>query len=343
MGLVLAITPFNYPLFDVVNKVVYSAMAGNAVLVKPASATPLPAIYFAKVLEEAGFPMTALSVLTIPGHEAEALLRDRRIAAVSFTGSAETGEAVMRTGGIKQYILGLGGGDVAIVLDDAEPTYTAERIAMGIVAYSGQRCDSIKFIFAEPHVYDEVKEELAKRLRSVKVGDPRESGVGMGPLIEERTAEEVEAAVRDALSKGAVLLAGGRRWRNYVEPTLLEAPADAVPSLYLYGKEVFAPIAVMAKVRDLDEAIRLSNGRRYGLDAAIFGHDIVKIRRAMRLLEVGAIYINDYPRHGIGYFPFGGRKDSGTGREGIGYSIEYVTAYKTIVYNCRGRGIWEYL
>lgn len=343
LGVVFAITPFNYPLFDVVNKVVYSTVAGNAVVIKPASATPLPAIYFAKVLEEAGFPATALHVLTIPGSEAEEILRDRRVAAVSFTGSADTGEVVIRAGGIKQYIMELGGGDVAMVLDDAEPAFAAEKIAAGIISYASQRCDAIKFIFAEPRIYDEVKLRLVDRLKSVKVGDPREPGVEMGPLVEEKAADEMEAGVRDAIDKGAILLAGGRRWRNYVHPTLLEAPAEVVPNLYLYRKEVFAPVAVIAKVKDVEHAVHLSNGRRYGLDAAIFGHDIVKIRKAIRLLEVGAIYINDYPRHGIGYFPFGGRKDSGIGREGIGYAIEYVTAYKTVVYNYRGRGVWEYL
>ncbi|MFB6491065.1 MAG: NADP-dependent glyceraldehyde-3-phosphate dehydrogenase [Thermoproteus sp. AZ2] len=343
LGVVFAITPFNYPLFDVVNKFVYSAVAGNAVLLKPASSTPLPAIYFAKVLEEAGFPMKAFSVLTISGREAGELAKDKRIAAISLTGSTETGEAVIKAAGIKQYVMELGGGDPAIVLDDVDPAYAAERIALGIISYAGQRCDAIKFVFAEPKVYDELKARLVERLRRVKVGDPRDPGVEMGPLIDEETAEEVERAVKDAVEKGGAVLAGGRRWRNYIEPTLIEAPAEKVPSLYLYQKEVFAAVAVIARVKDLDEAIKLSNGRRYGLDAAVFGHDVVKIRKAIRLLEAGNVYINDYPRHGIGYFPFGGRKDSGIGREGIGYSLEYVTAYKAVVYSYKGQGIWEYL
>ncbi|MBP1449712.1 MAG: aldehyde dehydrogenase family protein [Thermoproteus sp.] len=343
LGVVLAITPFNYPLFDVVNKFVYSAIAGNAVLLKPASATPLPALYFAKVLQEAGFPMEAFSVLTIGGEEAGRLAGDRRIAAVSLTGSTETGEKLIREAGIKQYVMELGGGDPAIVLDDADPAYAAERIALGIISYSGQRCDAIKLVLAEPGVYDEVKSKLVDRLRRVKVGDPRERGVEMGPLIDEAAAEEVEKAVEDAVRKGGAVLAGGTRWRNYIQPTLVEAPADKLKDFYLYNHEVFASIAAIAEVENLDEAVKLANGRRYGLDAAIFGEDIVRIRKAIRLLEVGNIYINDYPRHGIGYFPFGGRKDSGIGREGIGYALEYVTAYKTVVYSYRGRGIWEYL
>lgn len=161
------------------------------------------------------------------------------------------------------------------------------------------------------------------------------------PLIDEATAEEVVKAAQDAVSKGGKILHGGgtRRGGNYIEPTLVEVSKDVLPSLYLYKKEVFASIAAITEVNSIDEAIRLSNGRSYGLDAAIFGgEDINKIRKLMRLLEVGgAIYINDYPKHGIGYFPFGGRKDSGVGREGVGYTIESVTAYKSIVYNYKGK------
>jgi len=140
------------------------------------------------------------------------------------------------------------------------------------------------------------------------------------------------------------LLYGGRRFnRNYIEPSLVEVPREKISELYLYNKEVFGSVALITSFRDLKEAISISNNRRYGLDAAIFGKDINRIRRLIRLLEVGAVYINDYPRHGIGYFPFGGRKDSGIGREGIGYTIEYVTAYKTVVYNYKGKGVWEYM
>ncbi|MEM3326145.1 MAG: aldehyde dehydrogenase family protein, partial [Thermoproteus sp.] len=273
----------------------------------------------------------------------EELAKDRRISVISLTGSTETGERVIKAAGIKSYVMELGGGDPAIVLEDADVDYAAKRIALGITSYSGQRCDSIKLVLAERPVYGELRDKLAAELRSVKVGDPRDPEVQMGPLIDLSTADEFEKAVKYALERGGKVLAGGKRDRNYIWPTLIEAPADRVRDYYLYRQEVFAAIALIVEVKDVDEAISLANGRRYGLDAAIFGRDIVKIRKAIRYLEVGNIYINDYPRHGIGYFPFGGRKDSGIGREGIGYSIEYVTAYKTIVYSYKGRGIWEYL
>jgi glyceraldehyde-3-phosphate dehydrogenase [NAD(P)+] len=343
VGVVLAIVPFNYPLFDTVNKIAYSAIAGNAVLIKPASADPLPTILFARVLELAGFPPKALAVLTIPGRDMGKVVSDRRIGVISLTGSTETGVEVIREAGIKQFVMELGGGDPAIVLNDADPKWAAQRIAIGIYSYAGQRCDAVKFIFAEPGVYDQLKASLIEELSKVKVGDPRDPETTMGPLIDEATADEVVKATQDAISKGGRVLYGGRKLGpTYIEPTLIEVDAGRVRDLYLYNKEVFAAITVLVKVKDLDEAIELANGRRYGLDAAIFSNDVSKIRKAARLLEVGAVYVNDYPRHGIGYYPFGGRKDSGIGREGLGYTLEYVTAYKAIVYNYRGKGVWRY-
>ncbi|AWR95657.1 NADP-dependent glyceraldehyde-3-phosphate dehydrogenase [Acidianus brierleyi] len=344
LGIVLGITPFNYPLFDVINKFVYSTVAGNAFILKPASSTPLPAIMLAKLAEIAEFPKRALSIITIQGNEMDKIISDKRINVITFTGSSESGEQVIKSGGLKQYIMELGGGDPAIVLGDADPKIAAQRIASGITSYSGQRCDSIKFIFAEASIYEQLKNYLIEELKKIKVGDPRESNTAMGPIIDPNTVQEFEYAVKDAVNKGATILYGGNiLGPTYIEPTLLEVDKKVLKELYLFRKEVFLSIATLTKVDNIDEAIELNTERRYGLDAAIFGNDIFKIRKALRRLEVGAIYINDYPKHGIGYFPFGGRKDSGTGREGIGYTIEYVTSYKTLVYNYKGKGIWEYI
>jgi glyceraldehyde-3-phosphate dehydrogenase [NAD(P)+] len=344
VGIVLIITPFNYPLFDTVNKIVYSFIVGNAFIVKPASADPVPVILLAKILEQAGMPKDSFAIITVSGREMDKIVSDKRIAAISLTGSTETGEKVLKTAGVKQFVMELGGGDPAIILSDADLEWTAQRVARGIYSYSGQRCDAIKLILVERSVYERFKELLINELKKVKIGDPRDPSVDMGPVISADVVDEVIDAVRDAESKGGKILFGGRRiGRTYIEPTLIEADKSIVKSLKAYQKEIFASIAVITSIDNVDEAIELSNGRRYGLDAAIFGKDINKIRKLIRFLEVGAVYINDYPRHGIGYYPFGGRKDSGIGREGIGYSLEYVTAYKSIVYNYKGAGVWEYL
>ncbi|MFP3190483.1 MAG: aldehyde dehydrogenase family protein [Thermoproteota archaeon] len=344
LGIVFAIVPFNYPLFDTVNKFVYSTVIGNAIIIKPPSVVSLPTLLFSKVVEKAGFPEDSFAVITNSPKDLYGILQDNRIGAISLTGNTSTGKAVIKEAGIKQYVLELGGGDVAIVLDDAEIEHSAKRIAIGIYSYSGQRCDAIKLILAYENVYDKLKEEIRNELSKVVVGDPRDPKTMMGPLIDEEAANKYEEAIKDAIEKGCQIVYGGKRFNsNYVLPTLIEAEKSNLKNLLLYKEEVFAPVSLIAKIKDLNEAIEISNGRNSGLDAAIFGKDINKIRKLIRYLEVGAIYINDYPRHGIGYFPIGGRKNSGIGREGIGYTIEYVTAYKTVIYNYKGKGIWEYL
>jgi nonphosphorylating glyceraldehyde-3-phosphate dehydrogenase (EC 1.2.1.9) len=344
IGLVLGVSPFNYPLFDTAAKVAYTMVAGNAILIKPASATPIPALMLARLMVEAGFPKESFAVITVPGSEMDRIVADKRIAGITLTGSADTGDHVVRVGGLKRYVMELGGGDPAIVLKDSDLRTAAQKIVTGITSYSGQRCDSIKLILAEREVYDQLKAFLIEELKKVRVGDPREPGTTMGPIIDPKTVDEFEMAVKDAVSKGGRAIFGGRRLGpTYIEPTLIEVDKSVVKDLYLYKKEVFVSVALLVAIDSLDEAIDLANGRRYGLDAAIFGNDINKIRKLMRLLEVGAIYVNEYPKHGIGYFPYGGRKDSGVGREGIGYTVEYLTDYKTIVYNYRGKGIWEYM
>ncbi len=343
-GVVLAIIPFNYPLFDTVSKITYSFISGNAIIVKPPSADPIPVILLAKLMEKAGFPNKSFAVVTIPGRESSRLVSDRRISVISFTGSSETGRKILEVAGIKQFIMELGGGDPAIVLPDADIDDAASKIAAGIYSYAGQRCDAIKLIIAHENIYEELKKRLIDRLSRVVVGDPRKENVDMGPLIDSTAVKIMFEAIDDAVKRGGRVLYGGRSLGgNYVEPTLIEIiDKKILRESKLYQEEIFAPIALITNYRELDEAIQLANGRRYGLDIAIFGHDLEPIRKLIRYLEFGAIYINDMPRHGVGYYPYGGRKDSGIGREGIGYSIEYVTAYKTIIYNYRGKGVWTY-
>lgn len=345
LGVVLAIIPFNYPLFDTVAKFTYSIIAGNAVVVKPPSADPLPVLFFAKLVEEAGFPKDAFAVITIPGRESDKLVSDSRISVISFTGNSETGKKIMATAGIKQLVMELGGGDPAIVLEDADLDLTAERITLGIHSYAGQRCDAIKLVLVEDKIYDELKKKLVEILSKIVVGDPRNSNTVMGPLIDSESVDKMMQAIKESIEKGGKIVYGGRRLgATYVEPTLIEIlDKNTIKELKLYKDEVFAPIALLTNFNNLDEAIELANGRRYGLDVSIFGYNIERIRKLIRFLEFGAIYVNDMPRHGVGYYPFGGRKESGIGREGIGYSIEYVTAYKTIIFNFKGRKIWKYV
>jgi glyceraldehyde-3-phosphate dehydrogenase [NAD(P)+] len=344
IGIMLAIAPFNYPLFDTVNKVVYSTIVGNAVIVKPASSTPIPSLMFARLLELAGFPKRGLAVLTMLGRDMDPLITDRRISGISLTGSTETGLKVLKTAGIKQFVMELGGGDPAIVLSDADVRDAAQRLVVGMTGYAGQRCDAVKMILAEKVVYPRLKRELINDLKKIRVGDPRNEAVTMGPVINEETADQMMRGVRDAVRRGGKVIFGGERTgRNYVQPTLIEVSKEKVKGMELYRNETFAPVSLIMPIDRIEDGLDIANGRRYGLDASVFGKDVNKIRRLLRMLDVGAVYINDIPRHGIGYFPFGGRKDSGIGREGIGYTFEHVTSHKSLIYSYKGKGVWDYL
>ncbi|MEM0178484.1 MAG: NADP-dependent glyceraldehyde-3-phosphate dehydrogenase [Fervidicoccaceae archaeon] len=344
-GIVLAISPFNYPLFDTVAKFTYSAIAGNAVIIKPPTQVPVPSILFARVAEASGFPRESLMVITVPGSEMDGIVADSRIGVISLTGSSETGKRVLKVGGIKQYLMELGGGDPAIVLPDAEIDDAARLIAAGIYSYAGQRCDAIKMIISHTSIFEQLKNKIVENLSKVKIGDPRDPSVTMGPLISAEAVEDMMRGIEDAVQKGGRILYGGKRLGgNYVEPTLIEiSDKSKLNDILLYKEEIFAPVAIIFEYENDDEAIRLANNRRFGLDASIFGKDINRIRKLIRYLEYGAIYVNDIPRHGIGYYPYGGRKESGIGRESIAYSIEEVMAVKTIIYSYRGRRVFEYL
>ncbi|GAB6135046.1 NADP-dependent glyceraldehyde-3-phosphate dehydrogenase [Thermococcus prieurii] len=343
-GVVLAISPYNYPLFISATKVIPALLAGNAILLKPASLDPLAPLLFTRVLQLAGVPPEAYQLLTIPGRLMDSVVADRRIRAVTFTGSTEVGEHILAVGGIKAYHMELGGKDPAIVLDDAPLEETVEKLVKGMVSYSGQRCDAIRLIIAEGGIYSDLRAKLVEELSKI---EPRNSledeNAVMGPLIDEKSAEAIEEVYRDAVDKGAVPLTKFRREGTYVWPVLLEVDRETLPKLRAFQEDVFGPLTLLVKVRSDEEAIGVANSSRFGLDAAVFSGSDERARKVARKLEVGAVFINEFPRHGIGYYPFGGMKDSGIGREGIGYSLETLTTTKTIIKNYRGKGIWDYI
>jgi len=272
------------------------------------------------------------------------VVRDKRIRAITFTGSTEVGEHIVRTGGIKAYHLELGGKDPAIVLDDANLELASEKIVKGMSSYSGQRCDAIRLILAQEKIYEELKTKILEKLREVEPKNPLEDEkVIMEPLIDEGSAKYIEEVYKDAVEKGARPLTEFKRRGNYVWPILLEVEKERVKELRAFQEDVFGPLTLMIKVKDEDEAVEIANSSRFGLDAAVFSECEKRARKVARKLEVGSVFTNEYPRHGIGYYPFGGMKDSGVGREGIGYLIEQFTTTKTIVHNFKGYGVWEYL
>ncbi|RMF32300.1 MAG: aldehyde dehydrogenase family protein [Candidatus Nitrosothermus koennekii] len=331
-GVIACISPFNYPLFIGLAKIVPALLAGNTVIAKPASADPIPLILFAKTLEEAGLPKGAFNLITgDAGDISDPLIRDERIAMINFTGSTIVGREIADKAGMKHLHLELGGKGMAIVLDDADLDLAARACVEGAFKNAGQRCDAISAILVIDKVADKFVEKVLRYAEEWKYGDPRED-VKIGPLIDERAARFVEELVTDAIEKGAKLLKGGRRDKNYFEPTVL----DHVPlNARIAWEETFGPVATIIRISKIEDALDIGHKSNYGLDSCIFTNNFYKIWNVVKELNVGEITINDLPKHGVGYFPFGGVKYSGLGREGIGYSLKEMTTLKTIVFNLK--------
>ncbi len=343
-GLILAISPFNYPLFISSTKVVPSLLSGNAVILKPPIVDPITPLMFTRALELSGLPKSSFATLTTGGRETTPLVKDNRVRAITFTGSTSVGEKIIEEAGIKSFHMELGGKDPAVVLGDADLDKTARKIRKGVTSYSGQRCDAIRMILVMEDVYAAMKQKIKQEFKDMEPKNPFEDEDAiMGPLIDEESAKQVEEAHNDAVEKGANPLTDFERDGNYVKPTILEADKENLSDLKVYREEIFGPLALLIRVKDKEEAVEIANSTEFGLDGAVFGTDEAEIRKVIRNLEVGAVFVNEYPRHGIGYYPFGGMKSSGIGREGIGYSINQLTTTKTIVHNYRGYGVWEYL
>ncbi len=336
VGVVGAIGPFNYPLFIPAAKIIPALLAGNSVVVKPASEDPLSQLLFARILEEAGIPPGCINVVTGPGRIASRLATSEKVGMISFTGSTEVGRELNRLATIKQLHLELGGKALAIVLDDADLDLAAKKCVEGSLKNAGQRCDAISAITVQSNVADEFVKKVLKEMDAWKAGDPRDPAVSMGPLINKRAAEHVNELVQDAVAKGAKLLRGGKMNGCYFEPTLLDhVPLEA----RIAWEETFGPVITIIRINSEDEAIEISSKSRYGLDSCVFTNNFYRMWKIAKRLQVGEVTINDLPRHGVGYFPFGGVKDSGIGREGIGYSIDEMTILKTIVFNLEPAGL----
>ncbi|MBI4257704.1 MAG: aldehyde dehydrogenase family protein [Thaumarchaeota archaeon] len=331
VGIVAAISPFNYPLFIGATKIIPALLAGNAVVSKPSVENPLSMLLFARLLEKAGIPEGALNVVTGSGGKVgEALVSSDKVALVTFTGSTEIGRRVVQAAGIKRLHLELGGKGMAVVLDDADLQLAAKRCVEGSLKNAGQRCDAISAILVVESVADRFVELLVEEVDKWKAGDPRDESVKVGPVINSAAAERIHGLVQDAVEKGAILLKGGTYSGCTYAPTVL----DKVPlTARIAWEETFGPVATIMRVRDEDEAIMVGKESRYGLDSCVFTNSFYKMWKMAKRLQVGEVTINDLPRHGVGYFPFGGSKESGVGREGVGYSIDEMTNLKTIVFN----------
>lgn len=335
-GVVLCIAPFNYPLYITASKIVPALLAGNSVVVKLPSADSISFLLFARVLQEAGFPGGAINVITPSGRTLGEHVSDQRIAAISFTGSTSVGNKIAENAGMKHLHMELGGNGAAIVTGKADLDLAAECIAHGAFGFSGQRCDAVSRVFVTEDVADALVDKLSEEVADYASGDPADPYTKVGPLIDSDAVEHVASLVADALDRGARHLHGGEAQGSVFPPTLL----DAVPTeAKVMCEETFGPVIPVHRVKTLDEALEKADDTPYGLDSCVFTNDFYEAWKAARSLKDGEVTINDFPSHGIGYFPFGGTGASGIGREGVGQSIEEMTRLKTVVFNLEPAGL----
>ncbi|MES2939379.1 MAG: aldehyde dehydrogenase family protein [Pseudomonadota bacterium] len=330
IGPILAIAPFNFPLNLVLHKVAPAIAVGSAVVLKPAPQTPLTSRLLQEVLRDAGLPEGALEVCHCPVPLAESMVRDERFAMVTFTGSAKVGWHIKSLAGRKKVALELGGNGAVIVAADADLDLAAARCVRGGVVYGGQYCIGVQRVLVHASVRDAFEHKLLERVRACRVGDPMEEGVDVGPVIDERSAIRIQAWVDEAVAQGARLLAGGSRSGAVVQPTVL---ADTAKGMKVEDEEIFGPVLTLNSFDDFDEAVQRANDSHYGLQGGIFTNDIRQALRAIEDWDVGGLMVNDVPIFRVDNMPFGGWKQSGTGREGTRYAMEDMSELKLLVVN----------
>ncbi len=329
IGVIGAITPFNFPLNLVAHKVAPCLATGNTMVVKPAAKTPLTALLLAEVLADAGTPAGQMNFVTCSNDDAAHLVTDSRVAMLSFTGSPDVGWKLKSLAGKKRVCLELGGNAGVIVQPDADLAATVPLIAAGGFGYAGQSCISVQRIFVQEEIYTEFKTRLVAHIREkVKTGDPQDRATLVGPMITAEALAKTRALVAAAVTAGGRVVTGGEARGFCLEATVLE---DVPLSHEACTSELFAPVVTLHRHRDFDEALRLVNDSRFGLQAGIFTNEIRRALLAFETLDVGGVLINEVPTWRVENMPYGGIKDSGFGREGVRYAMEDMTEIKTLI------------
>ena len=334
LGVILGITPFNFPLNLVAHKVAPCLATGNTMILKPAMKTPLCALLLGEILAECGAPSGQVAFLPFSHRHVDTLLRDPRIKMLSFTGGVDVGWQ-LKAKAVKQKItLELGGNAACVVEPDSDWRRHAAKMAVGAFAYAGQSCISVQRIFAQAEIYDEFKDAfLAAVGEKAVAGDPRDAKTLVGPMITKAALDNVVGWIKDAEKRGARLLTPLKVDGQVLHPVVLEnVPRDAAVSC----EEAFAPVVVLESYRTYDEGLAAVNDSKFGLQAGVFTGDLGKAYRAYDILDVGGVLINQVPTFRTENMPYGGVKDSGFGREGVRYAMEDMTELKSLVINERG-------
>jgi acyl-CoA reductase-like NAD-dependent aldehyde dehydrogenase len=329
IGVVAAISPFNFPLNLVAHKIAPALAAGCAVVLKPASQTPLSALLLGELETEAGLPPGWLNVLVGPSAEiGDVLVEDERVKLITFTGSGPVGWKLRERAPRKRVNLELGNATPVIVEADANLDEAATKLAANAFSFAGQSCISVQRIYVHASVYEDFKARFLPKVEALKVGDPGEEDTDVGPLIAPSERDRVVAWIDEARVGGATVLAGGELDGDLLRPTVVERPA---PDAHLACDEAFGPVCTLQPYQSLDEALALANGTRYGLQAGIFTHSLATATRAAATLEFGGVTVNEAPTFRADQMPYGGVKDSGNTREGPAWAVREMTEERLVV------------
>ncbi|MBN9653992.1 aldehyde dehydrogenase family protein [Halobacillus sp. GSS1] len=326
LGVVAAITPFNFPLNLTLHKVAPAIAAGNTIVLKPAEKTPVSAYKLVQLLHEAGLPQGALNFLLGTGKEiGDPLVKHDKIHKVTFTGSLPVGRTIRENAGFKKVTLELGSNSPNILFEDADLDYAVSSLVKGAFAFSGQVCISAQRIYVHQNIYERVLRAFIEKTEALKIGDPMEEDTDFGPMINEDEAKRAKMWIDDAVDNGAKVETGGERDGTLLKPTIM---TNVKSDMKIIAEEVFAPIVSVIPFSSENQVVHQSNDSIYGLQAGIFTRDIDRAFRVADQLEMGGVWINEMSTYRQDNHPYGGVKKSGIGREGVQYALEDMTELK---------------
>ncbi len=328
IGVVLAISPFNFPLNLVSHKIAPAIASGNSFILKPASPTPLTSLKLAEIIEKSGYPKDAFAVLPCRGSDAETLVKDDRIKMLTFTGSPAIGWKLKEKAGKKKITLELGGNAAVIVDKSANVDLAAKKCAMGAFAYAGQVCIKVQRIYLHDEIEKQFIERFMEAVSKIHVGDPSNEQTIVGPVIDDEAADRIMSWVDEAISEGAKLLTEKKRVGRVIAPIVL---TDVSRNSRVFREEIFGPVVTLHRFQTIQEAVEGVNDSVFGLQAGIFSNDLRNILYSYQKLDVGGVIVNDSSSYRADSMPYGGIKDSGFGREGLRYAIEEMTEPKLMV------------
>ena len=331
LGIVCAITPFNFPLNLSCHKIGPALAAGNAVIHKPATKTPVSGVMLAEALIDAGLPPEGISVLVGSGSTiGMSLIKNPFVKKISFTGSLEVGETITANCGMKRVTMELGSNSAVVAFNDAPIDLVAKKVRRGGYTLAGQVCISIQRVYVEEGIAEDFLNTLTGEVEQIKYGDQLLEETEMGPMIDHDALDKAQKFCDDALKRGGKLITGGKRKGNIFTPTII---ADVPEDSLVIQEEAFAPIVAVNKFRTVDEAIQKVNGTKYGLQAGIFTADITKAMVWAHAIDAGGVLVNEMPTFRVDNMPYGGTKGSGIGREGPDFAIKEMTEEKLIIFD----------